>query len=436
MINQFQSHLSKTFPDLKNQKILLAFSGGLDSTVLLTLLHQLGYNVAAAHCNFSLRNTESDEDETFVKTYCKKLGIPFYIETFDTKTFAKDQKQSTQMAARTLRYTWFEELMEKESFDVLATAHHADDDLETFLINLSRGTGLRGLIGIPETNNHIIRPLLPFSRAEILSWAKIEQLHWREDISNSSRAYTRNQLRLDVIPNLKKSKKRFLESFKTTKEHLIKSQALVEDYLSLVYNLIITQRENGYQISIDKLKELPNTEALLYELLSPFGFTDHKAVLDILNAQAGKYVISPSHRLLKDRNSLILTENVIKEPNKCHWIKKYQKNINNPLNISLTPTNKMGLTNLSTIYVDSEYLTFPLCVRKWQQGDVFQPFGMKGNKKLSKFFKDEKLSLAAKEALWILTSDDKIVWVIGYRADDRFKVSEKTKSILKIKISE
>ncbi|GER59420.1 tRNA lysidine(34) synthetase TilS [Patiriisocius marinus] len=436
MINQFQSHLSKTFPDLKNQKILLAFSGGLDSTVLLTLLHQLGYNVAAAHCNFSLRNMESDEDEIFVKTYCKKLGIPIYIETFDTKTFANDQKQSTQMAARTLRYTWFEELMEKESFDVLATAHHADDDLETFLINLSRGTGLRGLIGIPETNNRIIRPLLPFSRAEILSWAKIEQLHWREDSSNSSRAYTRNQLRLDVIPNLKKSKKRFLESFKTTKEHLIKSQALVEDYLSLVYNLIITQREDGYQISIDKLKELPNTEALLYELLAPFGFTDHKAVLDILNAQAGKYVISPSHRLLKDRNSLILTENVIKEPNKCHWIKKNQKNINNPLNISLTPTNKMGLTNLSTIYVDSEYLTFPLCVRKWQQGDVFQPFGMKGNKKLSKFFKDEKLSLAAKEALWILTSDDKIVWVIGYRADDRFKVSEKTKSILKIKISE
>lgn len=435
MINQFQTHLSKTFPKLKNQKVLVAFSGGLDSTSLLTLLYKLGYNVAAAHCNFSLRNYESDEDATFCKELCNSLEIPFYSETFNTKTFAKEHKLSTQMAARTLRYAWFEELVLENKFDVIATAHHADDDLETFLINLSRGTGLRGLLGIPETNSNIIRPLLPFPRAEILEWAIIEELNWREDSSNELRTYDRNKLRLDVIPELKKTKKQFLDRFKDTKAHLQQSQALIEDYLSLIYNLIISEREDGYEISIDGLSQLPNTAALLYEILAPFGFTDHKAIIKILNGQPGKFVVSPSHRLLKDRNILILSKITLVETDDCYFIKKNEQHINKPINLSVIPTSKMGLTDVSTIYVDSELVTFPLCVRKWQKGDVFQPFGMKGNKKLSKFFKDEKLSLAAKEALWILTSNNSIVWVIGYRADDRFKVTDKTENILKIKIS-
>ena len=434
MINQFQTHISKTFPKLKNQKILVALSGGLDSTVLLTLLSRLGYRLAAAHCNFSLRKLESDEDATFCKELCSSLDIPFYTETFETKIFAKEHKLSTQVAARDLRYTWFEQLLVTHNFDVLTTAHHADDDLETFLINLSRGTGLRGLLGIPEINNKTIRPLLPFSRLEILKWAKIEELYWREDSSNKTKTYTRNQLRLDVIPELKKSKKQFLERFKDTKKHLKQSQLLIEDYLSLVYNLIITENNEGYKINLDGLNQLPNQEALLYELLFPFGFKDHNAIFKIAKGQAGKFVMSTSHRLLKDRNTLILSKNTLEDKKVAYYITKKEKNIKNPIHLSVSPSEKIGFTDTSTIYVDSDLVSFPLYVRKWRKGDVFQPFGMKGNKKLSKFFKDEKLSLADKEAIWLLTSNQQIVWVIKHRADDRFKVTKNTKSILKFTI--
>jgi len=432
MLSEFKTHISTNFPFLEHSKILVACSGGLDSVVLTQLLFQLKYNLAIAHCNFSLRGKESDEDAIFTENLADTLQIPFHSETFETKTFAKDHKLSTQMAARKLRYQWFQEVADNFKYAYILTAHHADDDLETFFINLSRGTGLKGLTGIPKQNENIIRPLLNFSREAILNFAKSQNLYWREDSSNAKTDYLRNKLRIDVLPKFKDVSEKTLQNFKKTQEHLQESQALVEDYMALIYNLVVTEIENGYSINIAKISELPNTEALLYELLHPFGFTAWDNVLNLIHAQTGKAVFSTSHRLLRNRNELILTEIDKISEKKEFLIKKNQQQINNPISLSLIPTEKIGHIEKTIVYVDTDKLNYPLQLRKWQEGDVFQPFGMKGKKKLSKFFKDEKVSLVAKQKTWLLCSDNQIVWVIGQRLDDRFKITQLTKNILKI----
>mgnify|MGYP003674983719 FL=1 len=432
MLSEFKKHISANFSFLKNSKVLVACSGGLDSVVLTHLLHQLSYTIAIAHCNFSLRGKESDEDALFAENLAEKLQIPFYSETFNTSSYAKDHKCSTQMAARELRYRWFDEVAESFNYDYILTAHHADDDMETFFINLSRGTGLRGLTGIPKQNEKVVRPLLNVSREDILEFAKRNNLYWREDSSNAKTDYVRNELRLEVLPQFKEISEKALQNFRKTQEHLQASQALVEDYMALVYNLAVTEIDGGYSINIAKISELPNTDALLYELLHPFGFTEWDNVFNLLKAQTGKAVLSASHHLLRNRNELILTEIDENSEKNEFLIKKNQKEINNPIVLRLNPTEKMGHIDNTTVYVDADKLNYPLQLRKWQEGDVFQPFGMKGKKKLSKFFKDEKVSLVAKQKVWLLCSDTKIVWIIGHRLDDRYKITQLTKNILRI----
>lgn len=432
MQEEFSTHINKNLSFLKESKLLIACSGGLDSVVLASLCKSLNLDFALAHCNFSLRGKESDGDEEFVMSLAEKYSVPVFTETFDTKKYAKDKKLSTQMAARELRYNWFEEILKDFEYDYLLTAHHADDDLETFLINLSRGSGLRGLTGINTINDKIVRPLLSFNRQTILKHAKETGLYWREDSSNQQTDYLRNNLRLNVIPSYKESVKSLLPNFQKTIANLRASQSLVEDYMALVYNLCIEEVSEGYKINLTKLKELPNTDALLYELLFPFGFTAWDDISELMEAQSGKLVVSGSHRLIKDRNTLILTEIPSEMEKNEIFISEDKKKIDFPLKLQLTPIDKMGYTDKNTIYVDNDKLTYPLKLRKWREGDIFQPFGMKGKKKLSKFFKDEKLSLVAKEKIWILTSLDKIVWIVGYRPDERFKVDTATTNILKI----
>jgi tRNA(Ile)-lysidine synthase len=434
MFKACKQHIEETFPFLKEGKLLVACSGGLDSVVLGYVLKELGYNIGLAHCNFSLRGEESDEDEAFVINLAEKWNIPVFTETFDTKEYAAKEKVSTQMAARALRYAWFQELLKDFKYDFLITAHHADDDLETFLINLSRGSGLRGLIGIKEKSNKIIRPLLPFSREEIFSFAKKEKLFWREDSSNASSDYLRNELRHEVIPPFKKATKGLLASFHKTQKNLQQTEALVNDYILLVRNLVMQETPDGFEISIAKLQELPNPDALLYELLSPFQFTAWEDIYGLLKAQSGKQVFATNYRVIKDRNALIITEIPSEEENLSKFISENEKQIDLPIKMSFFPTDKMGYIDSNTVYVDASKMTYPLELRKWQEGDVFQPFGMKGKKKLSKFFKDEKLSLASKEQIWILLSNNQIVWVVGYRMDDRFKITPKTNKILKITV--
>jgi len=434
MLQKFKEHIDSHFSFLKDKKVLIACSGGVDSVVLSYLLKKSGFSIGLAHCNFSLRGKESDNDEEFVIDWADKLSIPVFTETFDTKEFAKDQKLSTQMAARELRYHWFTEILKDFKYDYITTGHHADDDLETFFINLSRGSGLQGLTGIPEINEKVIRPLLPFSRSEIIGFAKENELSWREDSSNASTDYLRNKLRHDVIPEYKNATEGVLSNFQKTQKYLKESQDLIEDYMALVYNLAVTENFDGYTLHIKKLQELPHTEAILYQLLHPFGFTDWPATSELLTAQSGKQLFSNTHRLVKDRNVLLLTEIISEKEKEEVLIKKTTKKIEFPLQMEFNPIAKMGAIDKRVIYVDADKVKYPLKLREWRKGDTFQPFGMKGKKKLSKFFKDEKVSLIAKEKTWVLCSDSEIIWIIGHRADDRFKVTPKTTEILKIAV--
>ncbi|QQX75884.1 MULTISPECIES: tRNA lysidine(34) synthetase TilS [Aequorivita] len=430
MLAQFIKDIEIHFSFLKEKKLLIACSGGLDSVVLTHLMKRSGFQIALAHCNFSLRGKESDDDEMFVIGLAKQLEIPVFAETFDTKTFAREHKISTQIAARELRYAWFAEILKDFKYDYLLTAHHLDDDLETFFINLSRGTGLNGLTGIPKQNNKIIRPLLNFSKEEISKFANENSLKWREDSSNKKTDYLRNKLRLEMLPKFKETNEAILKNFQKTQQNLQDSQSLIDDYMALVYKLTVTEAENSYNINIPKILELPHTDALLYQLLFDFGFTEWKDVSNLLDAQTGKQVFSKTHRLLKNRDELVLTEIDTEKTNYEFLI--YEDGITTPINLKIEPSKYIGETEKNLIYVASEKLNFPLKLRKWERGDSFQPFGMTGKKKLSKFFKDEKIALNEKENIWLLLCDEKIVWVIGHRMDDRFKVTKESKKILKI----
>jgi tRNA(Ile)-lysidine synthase len=434
LLTNFKNHISNTFPALKGKKILIACSGGLDSVVLSRLFKELNYDISLAHCNFSLRGKESDEDEKFVILLADKLSIPIFNKKFNTKAYKIKHKLSTQVAARQLRYQWFEEVCTEHSFDYLATAHHLDDDLETFLINLSRGTGLRGLIGIPLINDKIIRPFLNFPRADILQYAKEKNSPWREDSSNQTSDYLRNKLRIEVIPRLKEVDHNLLNGFHQTQKYLNDSMALVNDYMALIKNLVVDETEDGFEIDVLKLQDLPNTNALLYELLAPFGFTAWDDISDLLTAQSGKQIFSESHRILKNRKSLLLVENSFVHNEETYTIKESDTGIDTPINLKIEQVDKTSDYTPSIVYLDLQKLNFPLQLRKWREGDSFYPFGMKGKKKLSKFFKDEKLSLVAKEKTWVLTSGNHIVWIVGMRSDHRFKVENQTKKILKITV--
>ena len=434
LLTNFKNHISKTFPALKGKRILIACSGGLDSVVLSRLFKELNYDISLAHCNFSLRGKESDEDENFVILLADKLSIPIFNKKFNTKAYKIKHKLSIQVAARQLRYQWFAEVCAEHSFDYLATAHHLDDDLETFLINLSRGTGLKGLIGIPLINDKIIRPFLNFPRADILQYAKENNCPWREDSSNQTSDYLRNKLRIEVIPRLKEVDHNLLNGFHQTQKYLNDSMALVNDYMTLIKNLVVSETEDGFEIDVLKLQDLPNTNALLYELLAPFGFTAWDNLSDLLTAQSGKQIFSESHRILKNRKSLLLVENNFVHNKATYTIKESDTSIDTPINLKIERVDKILGYTPSIVYLDVQKLSFPLQLRKWREGDSFYPFGMKGKKKLSKFFKDEKLSLIAKEKTWVLSSGNQIVWIVGMRSDHRFKVENQTKKILKITV--
>ena len=432
MLKQFQKHLNKNFPFLTKSNVLIASSGGIDSTVLAHLFHQLNLNCSLAHCNFSLRGKESDLDETFVKNLGSFLNFPVYTKTFDTKKHATEQGVSIQMAARELRYAWFEKTAKKHKAAYILTGHHKDDVVETVLINLTRGTGLDGLTGIPEINGTIVRPLLPFSREEIQRYAEKHKIVWREDESNSSTKYVRNKIRHDIVPILKELNPNFLESFDTTLHNLKESQALIQDRIARLKEHVITYNENGIlSISIKKIEELKSPKANLYEILKPYGFTNSKDATRLLKAQSGKQLFSKTHRLLKNREELLLSD-LQKNTEETFVIPKNSTQITQPIALNFSEVEAPGEFSTTTAYIDKKKLNNALVVRKWQKGDYFYPIGMNGKKKLSNYFKDEKLSLLEKEEVWLLCDGNDIVWIIGKRLDNRYKISKNTASILKI----
>ncbi|RKS53487.1 tRNA(Ile)-lysidine synthase [Gillisia mitskevichiae] len=433
MEKAFKNHLKSEFPFLCQGKLLLAVSGGVDSVVLAHLCKLAKLNFSIAHCNFNLRDAESDSDEEFVLDLADRLDVEVFIENFDTKAYAEDEKISIQMAARELRYHWFEELSVALKYDYVLTAHHANDNLETFLINLVRGTGLEGFTGIKAVNNTVIRPLLTFSRKEIEAYAELHKIKWREDSSNASNKYLRNKIRHDVVPVLEELNPQLLNGFANTQAHLNDSLNLVEDYIGLIYPEIVSKTMYGYNLKIDFLKKLPNTKAVLYELLKTFGFSEWEDVYQLLDAQSGKIVYSSTHRLIKDRDVLILAENEPDRKMQEYFIEEGENILMLPMGrFTISEVDEISKTAPNCVFLNAEKLTFPLVLRKWSNGDVFYPFGMKGKKKLSDFFNDNKLSLPEKESTWILCSGNEIVWIVNRRADNRFAITDPSQKILKI----
>ncbi|GAA4945520.1 tRNA lysidine(34) synthetase TilS [Algibacter agarivorans] len=440
MLNRFENHINSNLEFLRSAKILIAISGGIDSVVLTHLCKALKLNMALAHCNFNLRGAESDADEDFVLQLAEDLNLEVFIQRFDTQNYAKDNKRSIQMAARELRYSWFEELTEQLQFDYVLTAHHADDNLETFLINFTRGTGLEGLTGIPEVNGNFVRPLLPFSSKDIETYAKINNIKWRDDSSNKSVKYLRNKLRHEVIPILKEINLSLLQSFQSTLNNLKDTSDIVEESTNAVLKRAIeTIDDNHIAFKISEFKKLNNPKAYLFEVFNVYGFTEWNDVLGLLDAETGKQVYSATHRLIKNREHLLLSE-INLEASETISVLENEKQVETPFGTlffdeadSYRDDAVFGKQS-NIIFVDKNELKFPLTIRKHKEADVFYPLGMIGKKKVSKYFKDEKLSLLDKENTWLLCSGDAIVWVINRRADNRFRVTENTKQILKIEL--
>jgi tRNA(Ile)-lysidine synthase len=434
MLTKFRHHIVQNFPQLKDKKLLLAVSGGIDSMVLMHLFQQLNYHFSIAHCNFQLRGEESNDDERFVKSAAEKFKISNYYIRFDTEIYSKENKLSTQLAARKLRYDWFQKLLSENQLDYLVTAHHLDDNVETFLINFIRGTGLDGLTGIPAQNKNIVRPLLPFSREEIQNYALENQIQWREDSSNASDKYFRNKLRHNIVPTLKEMNTGFLDSFQNTLNHLQQAESLVDDASKLVYEKVVLTNENQSEIHLKPLLEFKNYKAYLYQSLKKYGFSAWNDIYELVEAQSGKQVFSETHILLKDREKLILSERKAVSKSAVFFIESLESKVNIPLKLTFSKVVNIFETNSNCIFVDEDKIKFPLTIRKWQEGDYFYPTGMNGKKKLSKYFKDEKYSLIDKENQWLLCLENQIIWVIGKRADNRYIANEKTQNSIKIEL--
>ena len=430
MLANFKNHIEDNFPNLLQEKFLLAASAGVDSMVMIDLCATLKLDFAVAHCNFRLRGTESDADEKLVSDVAVGYDKFIFVTHFDTIGYLNKNKLSLQVGARQLRYEWFADVMSEIGIKTLVTAHHADDSLETFLINLSRGSGIDGLSGIPEKTDFISRPLLQFSRQQIFDYAKAKGLQWREDASNKDTKYLRNKIRHQLVPTLKELSPNFLDNFKSTQKYLSQTAEIVKERVDYLKNNLFFKKNNVVHISIEELDKLHPLEGYLYALFQEYGFTETKDLVQLTKTISGKELISKTHRLIKDRGELLLTEITI-ENNVEYALEADQIELSIPISLTIEEVEKLGEIGEHILYVDKDALNYPLTIRNWQNGDYFHPLGMRGKKKLSKYFKDEKIDILTKEQQWLLCSQNEIVWVIGRRADERFKVTDKTKKILK-----
>ena len=432
MFEEFKSHLINELPFLFNNKILIATSSGVDSVVLCTLCNDLGLNFSIAHCNFSLRGEESDEDAKFAKALAKLLNVDFYLKKFNTISYKENRGLSTQMAARELRYKWFDDLL--INYDCLLTAHHLDDQLETFLINLSRGSGLGGLLGIPIINKKKIRPLLNFSKNQIVNYARENNISWREDSSNLSNDYLRNEIRNNVIPEFKKSAPDLLKNFNKSLNYLKNSKSYIQEKINETSKKIIFDEGHQVKYDIKEILRLDNLKMCLFEFFHKFGFNQLTDIENILTSQSGKQILSKTHRIVKDRDFLILEEisNMSFISIDVRSDTAQVDTIYGSLFFNLS-LNFEKSVDPSSVYVDLGKLVYPLRVEVYSKGMEFIPFGMSGKKSLSKFFKDKKLSIIDKNrSLVLVNGNNELIWVVNQRMDDRYKITESTSRILKI----
>lgn len=427
MINSIKENIYKNNLFTKKSKILLAVSGGADSICLFFALKDLGYDIQIAHCNFNLRDIESDQDEQFVKDIANKYSIRYFVRSFDTLKFAEQNKLSVQMAARQLRYDWFEELLVENNFSCIATGHHKDDSIETFLINFIRGSGISGLCGIQMKNNNIVRPLLSLTRNQIDEFLTKKSIKYRNDSSNSDIKYLRNNIRHQLIPLLKEINPKIQETITNEIEMLNGINNVFKDKVDDIRKSIIIKREDLFIIKISDLLNIRNLEVILYDLLRPFGSFQVKNIINSLRSQSGKQFFSNTHCILIDRENVIIS---LKKTTNNKEIKIFRTDheIFIPLYMKLSETSDSSIIN-NPLFAkfDLNKLTFPLVLRKWKNGDKFIPLGMNNFKKVSDFFVDEKYTLNEKKEQWILCSEEDIIWIIGKRIDDRYKIASNTK---------
>jgi tRNA(Ile)-lysidine synthase len=442
MLDSFLTFINQHTPDLKQQPTLLAVSGGVDSVVMVHLFHNLGLPAGVAHCNFGLRGEESDDDEAFVRELASKYNFPFFVTRPDVKGFAKSASVSTQMAARELRYEWFEKVRQEAGYKWIATAHHANDSLETLLLNLARGTGLAGLTGIAPVNGNLIRPLLLSNRAEVSRYAAENGIQWREDRTNETDDYNRNKIRHHVTPVLTELNPSLETTFNATSERLRAANALLAAHLQAWKKEVIQEEADTIRIPTDEIRQATEPAYRLWFILQDFGFqySQIPGIVAAFDGTPGKRFFSPTYVLLVDRAHLIIKmtpetsvqeELIVETPDQVldwHGV---------IFTLRLSQAGAIIPFDKHTIAVDPDLLIFPLRIRKWQAGDVFQPFGMGGkSKKVSDLLIDNKVDRFEKERTAVLVNGNgDIIWVAGIRADERFKLTSTSTKTLTISLN-
>ena len=439
MQQKVQTYIQKHQLLTQEGRIIVGVSGGTDSVVLLHILVSLGYDCVIAHCNFHLRMEESDRDELFVRNLANELNIPSYFIDFETTKYSEEHKISIEMAARDLRYAWFYELLYHHDAQAIAVAHHADDSIETMLMNLVRGTGLKGLTGIQPRNHKVVRPLLCSNRLEIETYLVRHDLDHIEDSSNASMEYHRNKFRNEVIPLLTEINSSVRQTLYESLERFEGNLAIYQQAIDAIKQEIIQHKDGIVFMDIELIKKQIHIPTVMYELLHPFDFSPAliEQITDRLDGESGKVFFSDTYRLLKDRKYLVLSlieENTIDE----YRIEDDDTFIEMPFQMKISRQIVSAgfeiAKELNRVHVDASKIVFPLKIRRWKEGDTFYPFGMTQQKKISDFFINNKLSLIEKEHSWILESDNEVIWIIGQRLDNRFRVTKETTEVLEFSI--
>lgn len=423
-----------------NDRLLVAVSGGVDSVVLCELCKQAGYDFSIAHCNFQLRDADSERDEKFVSGLAQRYNVNFHLVKFETKKFAEENKLSTQEAARNLRYNWFEEIRLKNGYQYILTAHHADDNIETVLMKFFRGTGIKGMRGIEPKKGSIVRPLLFARRKQLEEFLAEQQLEFVSDYTNLQGDYTRNYFRNQVIPMIEKSLPGASENVLTNIDRFREIEQLYQQALETHKKQLMERKGNEIHIPVLKLKQREPLLTIVYEIIRDYGFSSAQTqdVISLLDSDSGKYVKSSSHQVIRNRKWLVIAP-LQPEMAETVTIEEGQATVQCAMirfQLSMEDADKTRIpTSNRDACLDAHAIKFPLLLRRWKQGDYFYPLGMQKKKKLSRFFIDQKLSKTEKENTWVLESDKKIIWVVGHRIDDRFKVTDKTKKVLVIRSS-
>ena len=419
-------------------KLLVTLSGGTDSVAMTSILMNLGYQIEAAHCNFQLRGDQSEADEAFVRKICKNWGIPLSVKRFNTQAYAAEHAISIQMAARELRYEWFEQVRKANGLNYIAIAHNQDDALETFFLNLSRGAGLKGLTGIAPKQGKIVRPLLNTWRQDLSSYLTLHKIPFREDLSNAETKYKRNLIRHELMPLMDKLNPAFRETLKDTLQRLSEASWFYEKGIASTFDEIATYKNDTLQIQTGALVGQPAAATVLHELLTPLGFTrsQQQNMLASLTGQSGKKFQSATHTLVKDRKHLIVAPKM-EHADECLELDLYNGTIENPVALKwevIEAKNFVIPRNKAVACLDTAKLAGKLHLCPWQAGERFIPLGMEQFKKISDFLIDEKISRLQKERVYVLKSAGEICWVVGQRIDERFKVTSETKEVLVIEL--